>query len=228
MRFARLSLLIVLALALTGCGRRESYRYKLTLSLETPEGVKTASRVGEISFVDAVIPARGTMTDVKGEAILIDLGKDRRPLIALTSREIPLGTFKTWQHWGVSPTGVLARLHGDKYGKEDLIDVVRSLKTLKGAHEIPTEDLPDLVTFADINDPQSIVLVDPDDLESTLGPGIKWRSMTVEVTTEPVTTGIEQKLPWVKTYNPLIKVSGTGPTNNYERRLTGLDFKRER
>jgi hypothetical protein len=39
-----------------------------------------------------------------------------------------------------------------------------------------------LVTFADTNDPKSVMLVDPNNLSATLGPGVSWRSMTLEAT----------------------------------------------
>jgi hypothetical protein len=39
-----------------------------------------------------------------------------------------------------------------------------------------------LVTFADTNDPTSVMLVDPNNLSATLGPGVSWRSMTLEAT----------------------------------------------
>ena len=40
--------------------------------------------------------------------------------------------------------------------------------------------------------------VDPHDLPAALGREVKWNRITVEVTNEPLTTGIEKKLPWLK------------------------------
>jgi hypothetical protein len=56
------------------------------------------------------------------------------------------------------------------------------------------------VTFADINVPKSVIEVDPNDLEATLGPSITWNEITLESTDEPVTTGIVRKLPWLPAY----------------------------
>jgi hypothetical protein len=72
---------------------------------------------------------------------------------------------------------------------------------MRGAHEITTNDLPDLVTFADINDPSSVIEVDPNNLKATLGVGISWNEITLESTDEPVTLGIEQKLTWLDAYS---------------------------
>jgi hypothetical protein len=48
--FMRLTAVAVMSLCLAGCGKTESYRYKLTLAVNTPEGVKRGSSVGEVLF----------------------------------------------------------------------------------------------------------------------------------------------------------------------------------
>src|SRR5664279_4145100 len=88
--FMRLGALVAISLCLAGCGRTESYRYKLTLAVDTPHGVKRASSVVEVLFYDVSIPARGTMHKLRGEALYLDLGSGARPLVALlTSRLHP-------------------------------------------------------------------------------------------------------------------------------------------
>jgi hypothetical protein len=69
--------------------------------------------------------------------------------------------------------------------------------------------VPVLATFTDINDPATLRAVKPDDLEAALGKGFRLRSVRAEavpngfwpldfggVLGEPVTRGIETKLPW--------------------------------
>jgi hypothetical protein len=51
-----------------------------------------------------------------------------------------------------------------------------------------------LVTFKDIADPTSVVLVDPDDLAASFGAGYRLKAITVQVTDKPVTVGIEKRL----------------------------------
>jgi hypothetical protein len=65
---------------------------------------------------------------------------------------------------------------------------------------ITPADLPDLVTFAEVNNPKSVMLVDPNNLSAMLGPGTSRRSMTLQVTDEALTTGIDEHLPWVRDY----------------------------
>ena len=56
---------------------------------------------------------------------------------------------------------------------------------------------PMLVTFGNIDDPASVERVDPDDLAFTFGDGVSLKRITVQVTDDPVTTGIEQRLGWL-------------------------------
>ena len=65
-----LPLLLGAPLLLAGCSRNSaSYRYKLTLSVDTPEGVKTGHSVVEVTAYDVTLPARGTMSYATGEAV---------------------------------------------------------------------------------------------------------------------------------------------------------------
>ena len=56
---------------------------------------------------------------------------------------------------------------------------------------------PMMVTFGDLNDPTSVALVDPDDLAASFGEGINISRITAELTDDPVTTGIEERLEWL-------------------------------
>ena len=71
--------------------------------------------------------------------------------------------------------------------------------------------IPVLVTFADPTDPASARLVKSDDLEAAFGKGFRLHAVTAEVLPnglwpldfggvlgEPVTRGIEARLPWLK------------------------------
>src|SRR5262249_46870200 len=76
---------------------------------------------------------------------------------------------------------------------------------------VPAENAPVLVTFTDINDPASMRRLTADNVQQLLGPGVNLPSMTVSTVAngfwpvdiggalgEPVTRGIEAKLPWLK------------------------------
>ena len=62
---------------------------------------------------------------------------------------------------------------------------------------MPKRDFPLLVTFTDIDDPKTVRKVDPNNLAATLGPGYALKSITLEITDEPVTKGkVEEVLGW--------------------------------
>jgi hypothetical protein len=54
-----------------------------------------------------------------------------------------------------------------------------------------------LVRFRDVRDPKTVEKVDPDDLAASFGPGVVLRRITVQLTDDPVTTGLADTLPWV-------------------------------
>lgn len=81
---------------------------------------------------------------------------------------------------------------GDRFA--DYLDALNRLKPKAG---LPLEDLPVLARFGDPKIPTSAVLVDPRDLAASFGPGVTFKSATVEITDDPITKGIETRLPWL-------------------------------
>jgi hypothetical protein len=90
--------------------------------------------------------------------------------------------------------------------------------------------------LASRHDPATAERVNPFDLAASFGSGIKLQRATIEMTIDPVTTGIEQKLPWLAlpqtAQDELIRVGrvqwgGPGADNNHDRRLFPWYFKAE-
>jgi hypothetical protein len=203
----RLVILLCSTLALTGCARSETYRYKLTLSLDTPNGIKTGFNVVELRYFDAIFPDRGEMHNTRGQALYIDLGQGKQPLIALLTHirrddEVAQNGRPYHYRWlGDSPSFVLADVCLGGVGNLDWIQTaIRFNERCHQPFPITPADLPDLVTFADVNNPKSLMLVDPNNLGATLGQGVSWRSITLQVTDEPLTKGIDEHLPWIRGY----------------------------
>ncbi|CAL80518.1 conserved hypothetical protein; putative signal peptide [Bradyrhizobium sp. ORS 278] len=196
----RLFVAAAIALSTASCWGYESYRYKLTLAVNTPEGIKRASSVVEVMYADVWLPERGTMHKLRGEALYVDLGAGRRPLIALLTCDLhPLDkSQRRWTRDAGPGDNLLSELYGPAL--PNLLDDAKRLSRVHGARRITPSDLPDLVTFADINDPKSVIEVDPTDLTTVLGPDISWNELTLAMTDEPITTGIESKLPWIPAY----------------------------
>jgi hypothetical protein len=85
------------------------------------------------------------------------------------------------------------------------------LNRATGAVPVTGALIPLLVTFSDPGDPATARAVPPDDLEAALGNGFRLHGVSAEVVPnglwpldfggplgEPVTRGIEAKLPWLK------------------------------
>lgn len=185
----------LMAIGLAGCGK--SYRYKLTVAINTPAGVKRASSIGEVQFWSVLIPARGVGHKLRGQALYLDLGKGAKPLIALLTNR--LHSNYGWTRDAGPGTQQMCSLYG-LVPSADLIDTVANIARQRGPRKITPDQLPDLVTFADVNNPNTVIEINPNDLQGTLGPGVSWNEITLEATDEPVTTGIKSKLPWLPSY----------------------------
>ena len=198
--FMRFGALVVMSLCLAGCGRTESYRYKLTLAVNTPDGVKRGSSVVEVVFYQVWFPEKGTMHKLRREALYVDLGPGARPLVALLTRYLPKGgSGRHWTRDAGPETRWMSRIY-DQTPSQDFIEDVPRLARMRGPRPIAPADLLDLVTFADVKDPNSVIEVDPNDLQPTLGPNITWHEITIESTDERITTGIATKLSWLPAY----------------------------
>ena len=165
----------------------------------------------QIDAWDYTFPAiQGEPQETRGQALYLDLGPGRRPLIALLTHirrddEVAQnGDLYHYRWLGDSPSLVLADVCLGGAGNLDWIEMAtRFNERCRRPLSITTRDLPDLITFGDVNNPRSVTLVYPNNLGATLGPGVSWRSMTLEVTNElddPLTKGIDEHLPWVRDY----------------------------
>ena len=223
--FVRLGSLVVIGLCLAGCS--QSYRYKLTLAVNTPQGIKRGSSVVEDVFWKVSIPARGITHRLRGEALYLDLGPGQRPLIALLTSSIhdKRGVDYRWTRDAGPNDDLLARLYGPS--SADFMDNVARIPRMRGPRKITPADLPDLVTFADVNDPKSVVEVNPNDLQETLGQNVTWNEITLEMTDEPITTGIKTKLPWLPAYfakNLRLDGSDHGAKRELTNKLSSFNF----
>jgi hypothetical protein len=222
--FLRMTAVLAIAVTLSGCGRSASFRDKLTLAVNTPDGVKRGTSVTEWAFWEVSIPARGTPHKLRGEALYLDLGPGTKPLVALLTshlHEKPGGTVWDWPG-----DELLSRLYGPLW-RDDFLGGISRLANMRGPRSIAPADLPDLVTFANVNDPKSVFEVDPNGLQATLGQDITWNAITLEMTDEPITTGIEKKLPWLPEYfqkNFRLDGSQYGSNRNTANQLSWSDF----
>jgi hypothetical protein len=209
--FLRVLAAFAMTFAVAGCGSDASYRYKLTLAVNTPGGVKRGSSVVEVAFWNVSIPAKGTAFKLRGEALYLDLGPGERPLIALLTKQLHQQDDKNIQWTRNAGAGVrqMFRLY-NIHPSADYMDDIPGLARMRGLRQIAPGNLPDLVTFADVKDPSSVIEVDPGNLQQTLGSGVSWNEIALEITREPITSGIRKKLPWIEPYfQKNLRLNGT-------------------
>jgi hypothetical protein len=103
----------------------------------------------------------------------------------------------------------------------------KKLETMSGSAPLPRKEWPRLVTFGDLNEPKSVSLVDPDDLALVFGPGVRLKSIIIEMTNEPVGEfRLLALLPWLEIGVTKQLGPGTGRATNipFYRRVAYASF----
>ncbi len=208
--------LLLTALTLTGCnGENWTWREKIKVSVETPDGLKIGSSVLEVKLADmskawlTTPESRGATERLTGEAVVVEVAPGRY-LFALL-KALP------------SAYVVFFPKH------PPLEDAAAKLASMRESRTLASDQYPLLVTFDDINDPASVKKVDPGHLAATFGPGYRLASITMTMTDEAVTKGkVEAQLDWWTIYlnNKARMISLRYPDKSprgYDT-LTPLDF----
>ena len=178
---------------LAGCGLlgSNSYRFRMVVEVETQDGLKSGSSVYEVRAGNTLgfLPEEAKRDwAVKGEAVAVDL-PDGKTLFALLKTNAKHGDMASLSMQALDPAF-----------KNDIVESAMRIEDrtgVNGSADVPAEIYPMLVTFTDIADPSSVKLVDPADLAASYGPGVKLKRITVEITDDPVTSGIEKRLGWL-------------------------------
>ena len=193
-----------------GCGLfgGNSYRFKMTVEVDTSQGIKTGSSVFQVTArkLAALTSEEAEVSDgLKGEAVIVDLTEG--PVFVL---------LKSPQEALYLHRAATVALSGKMFTSlDELVDMVGDLGSWFGSAkaELPAKEWPLMVRFGDIKDPKSLEAVDPAAI------GVK--RIVLETTSDDVTTGIENRLMWL----PAVYDMGIGP----EFKPKGIplgDFKR--
>ena len=175
---------------------RPGHKYRLTVEVQTPEGVKSASGVMAVHPDRSY--SRGGHTLTRGDAVLVDLGGGKNLLALLAhidNKSVDLD--------GINYVALRA------YNAAGRKASFNEMSRMTGVVPVTGALVPVLVTFTDLNDPGTAREVLPDEVEAGLGKGFDVSSISVEVVPnglwpldfggplgEPVTRGTEAKLPW--------------------------------
>ena len=199
-----------------------SWYYRMTVVIETPEGVKSGSSVRQISYHTEphLGDVGGTYYSVsKGDAVMVDLGP-RGIVFALLrgqngdedyAHSVALSAFPSKE---LTPAGTKIALNSDAY--------------------------PLFATFSRLSDPKTLQVIDPraDQLRKfgkdrgrktfaeAFGDGVILKEISIEATTDPVTSTIEYKLPWLSQLSGYI--SGMKSCGGQLMCLDRSDFERKK
>jgi hypothetical protein len=195
--------MLCLALAISACASDDTapdYRYRLTVEVETPEGLKTGSSVIEVKqrLVRAGSSPANMAVErrVRGEAVAVDLPGGRTLFALLRSdNNVDWASYVMQTLAPHSESETFAQQLDNMLLLEGEIVLPRTFQPV--GHLEERSAYPMLVTFGDLDDPASVERVDPDDLAATFGEGVSLKRITVQVTDDPVTSGIGQRLGWL-------------------------------
>jgi hypothetical protein len=193
--------------ALAGCGKllglpRASLRYRMTVEVETPAGLKTGSSVLESTLISGPNTggASGLQSTLKGEAVAVDLPGGQTLFALLSSPSQHSASdyqdqlFNDALLAGAVSVPPMPRL----YKSAEWVEMRKVASEIKPALTLPPALYPMLVWFKDIRDPKSVEAVEPRALAVTFGAGVTLKRITLAVTSDAVTTGIEKRLAWLR------------------------------
>lgn len=181
---------------LGACGtKHETFRYRLTVEVETPDGPRIGSSVLEVALSETgddawVTPeASGVRAKLRGEVVAVDLPDDKVLFALLRTEE--QGDAGAWWPFRI---GSNPNFSGEFSGVRN----ARAMEASNAGGDLPRDSYPMLVTFGDLADPTSVERVDPNDLAASFGKGVRLKRITVQMTDDPVTTEVEKRLPWLE------------------------------
>ena len=218
-----------LSLGLHGCGspNEASYRFRMTVEVETPQGLKTGSSVIEVRLSRgmAIGDSSGVSSSLRGEAVVVDLpdgplfvllaAPDAGPPLQAMVPDALLGRRSSGPDEVMADTAKLGSTWSSEFKAE--LPRRRNNGFKQGDNGWPL-----MVRFGNLDDLASVKRVSPEAI------GIK--RIVVETTKDDVTTGLGKRLEWLKTINGSLtrRLSAPDPTDPpFSAQLHGRDFSTE-
>lgn len=212
-----------------------TWRYKITVNVETPEGLKSGFAVREVTVSDSAplirLPESLPRKDIKGEAVAVDLGA-RGVLFAIMDVD---GSYR--HVFDAFPYPRPLSFEGIRY-----YDALNS-----GVASLHPEQYPMMVRFRDLNDPKSVELAYSatpydarddrgryigrkikitDNIDALFGQGVRIKDVKIEMTDETVTNDLINHLVWLGDIKSNIDGTNITQSNDLSNALNVGNFKR--
>ncbi len=202
------AVLLVLGFIFKG-GPSFTYRYRLTIEVDTPQGLKSGSSVIETTLTNnhgikwLPYEARLFIARTRGEAVFVDLG-ERRNIIALLGAGL---TGKDDPNFRMIVPGSLG-IRWDT--PRETISAIEAAVARRAKLDVPANHIPTLMTFHNLDDPGSAEVVPANEPLRVFGPGYGaprakiemlptgwWPANSLGLSGVPLTSKIEEKIPTI-------------------------------
>lgn len=173
-----------------------SYRYLLTVEVETPGGLRMASVVHEVRARRELLTlpdSASASVEFRGEALRVDLGDDKAFFVLVQPEErseetlVPIANAAldpAYRPGGIGNLKSIRRIARGGSGNEATLPIANSELRF--------------VRFLDEQQPDTVQSVAPDAMTAAFGEGYRLRSIRIETTDRPVTQRIRSQLPWLE------------------------------
>jgi hypothetical protein len=196
-RRALLASLCSLPLLSCQSGETASVRYRVILSADIDGKPVEASTVMEVRYsrVTHSLIGAGGATRLYGEALIFDLG-GKGTVYILPVEHPPHASLDQVYEYAILSTFGIENSFG---GLSDAdFNVLRTASGRRPFNLRKTSRLPAFVAFTDETNPKSIYEIDPWKLSERF-PGVRFTGLDIEITNEPTTTKLRDRLPWLNT-----------------------------
>jgi hypothetical protein len=164
-----------------------TYRYRMKVTIEVDGETRSGSSVIEVNVRKNPSPLferRVLLESVQGEAAFVPL-REGLGLVALLASG-PYGENVDY------PTRIVPHVFNLNTFEASTREW---LPSLSGQRELSGKWLPTLVLVSDPNDSATLRVILPDEFDHAFGRGVRFQGVTIEMTRDAVTRGIEERLP---------------------------------
>ena len=197
---ARRRLLGVLAVLgsatmLRGCGLfggGSGYRFRMTVEVDTPLGVRTGSSVYQVTAgyrPDLQPGGKAREWAAHGEAVAVNLPNGKTLFALLKTVNLVRDDLVQISMAALDPAF-----------SNDVPECVKRIAKRDGIISpavVNISDYPLLVAFEDIENPTSVIEINATNIAAFLGHDISLNRVRIEITDDSVTTGLSKKLKWL-------------------------------
>jgi hypothetical protein len=192
-----------------------THRMKVFIEIEDGQEVRSGSGVLEVTFqFKPALGDSGASCDLQGDAIPIELKSG--PVVAVLyqyyNEYLPTRAPVDQTRVGFCNMALLAYGLGIRNNQ----DTLEALASKSGRVQVPPRGIPSFVVFSDPRIPSTGKLVPEGEFSQVLGPGVRLRGVSLELTKEPITRGVIEKVPAVAMVLSRKDKGATRRPRNYE------------